>query len=198
MAELDEPRRIPTSAILERLVRDAPADAVTLAWIVGQLRERSFGIVMLIVALVGLVPGASLFVGVLLAVPAVQMMLGHAEPVLPGRVMARRVSTARLARLLERVIPLMKRLERIVRPRWTTPFRTTQRVVGFAILLLGGTLLAPIPFSHVIPILTIVLLAFAFLEKDGVLLAIALGGALVSLAITAAAVWGTVEAGLAI
>ena len=44
-----------------------------------------------------------------------------------------------------------------------------------------------------VPVLVIVLLAFAFLEEDGVLLCIALAAALASLAITAAAVWGAVE-----
>jgi hypothetical protein len=48
--------------------------------------------------------------------------------------------------------------------------------------------------SNVIPALAIMLIAFAFLEEDGVLLCIALAAAAVSLAITAAAIWGTIEA----
>lgn len=187
--------RVPTSVILEGLVRDAPSGDVSLAWIVGNLRERSFGIVMLIVSLVGLVPGASPFIGILLAVPAIQMMLGRREPALPRRVAARRIPAPRLARLLGRVIPVFRRMERVVRPRWSTPFEATKRAIGFVILLLGGTLLAPIPFSHVVPILVIMLLAFAFLEEDGVLLCIALAAAAISLAITAVAVWGTIEVG---
>ncbi len=50
--------RVPMSVILEGLLRDAPTDA-TLEWIVANLRERSFGIVMLLIALVGLAPGLS-------------------------------------------------------------------------------------------------------------------------------------------
>ncbi len=188
--------RLPTSAVLAGLVRDAPAGQVTLAWIIAQLEERSFGILMLILAIMGLVPGASLVAGVLLAFPAIQMMLGRSEPVLPRRILGRRVSTARVARLLARVIPALRRVERVVRPRWTTPFEATKRVVGFVVLLLGATMLAPIPFSHVIPVFAIALLALAFLEEDGILLAIALGTAAVSLAITTAAVWGTIEAGM--
>jgi hypothetical protein len=188
--------RVPTSVILEGLVRDAPADDVSLEWVVAHLRERSFGIVMLLVSVVGLVPGTSPLVAVLLAIPAVQMMLGRQEPVLPGRVARRRLSAPRLVRLLRRVIPLLKRIERLVRPRWPTPFDMTKRLVGFVILLLCVTLLAPIPFSQVIPVLVIMALAFAYLEEDGVLLCLALVAALLSLAITAGAVWGTIEAGL--
>jgi hypothetical protein len=57
------------------------------------------------------------------------------------------------------------------------------------------TLLAPIPFSQIIPALVIMLLAFAFLEEDGVLLCLALAAAAVSLSISAAAVWGAAEGG---
>ena len=188
--------RDPTSVVLERLVRDAPSDSVTLEWIIASLRERSFGIVMLLVALVGLLPGLSPVVGLLLVVPAVQMILGRKEPILPRRIATRSLSTPRLVRLLERVIPALRRMERVIRPRWATPFGATKRIVGLVVLLLAATLLAPVPFSQFIPIFVIMLLAFAFLEEDGVLLCIALFAALVSLAITAAAVWGVIEAGL--
>jgi len=188
--------RVATSVILEGLVRDAPDSDVTLEWIVANLRERSFGIVLLIISAVGLVPGTSPVVGILLAIPAIQMVLGRQEPMLPRRIARRRLSTSRLVRLLRRVIPILKRMERIVRPRWPTPFDMTKRVVGFVILLLCVTLLAPIPFSQVIPALVIMALALALLEQDGVLLGLALVAALLSLAITAGAVWGTIEAGL--
>jgi hypothetical protein len=46
---------VPTSAVLEQLLKEAPPDHVTLAWLTGSLRERSFGLVMLIMALAGLV-----------------------------------------------------------------------------------------------------------------------------------------------
>lgn len=184
--------RVPTSVVLQDLLRDAP-DEVRLEWIIAHLHERSFGIVMLLIALVGLVPGISPLAAIMLAIPAVQMMRARSEPVLPRRLATRRLSKARLGRILARVIPVLRWLERLVRPRWPTPFEATKRVVGFVMLLLGATLLAPVPFSQVIPALVIVLLAFAFLEEDGVLLCIALAAALASLALTAAAVWGAVE-----
>lgn len=184
--------RVPTSDILEDLLRDAPAE-VTLEWIVAALHERSFGIVMLLIALLGLVPGISPLVGLMLAVPALQMMLGRGEPVLPRRLATRRISRARLGGILARVIPVLRRLERLVRPRWSTPFEATKRAVGLVMFLLGATLLAPLPFSNYMPALAIILLAFAFLEEDGVMLCIALGAAVVSLAVTIAAIWGAVE-----
>jgi hypothetical protein len=188
--------RVPTSEIVAALLRDVPGDEVTLAWIVGQLRDRSFGIVMLLIALVGIVPGVGTVAAFLLALPAIQMILARPAPVLPRFIAERRLSTARIARLVMRLVPVLRWLERAVRPRWTTPFETTKRVLGVVMLLLSATILTPIPFGHIMPILVIMLLAFAFLEGDGLLLCLALAGALASIAITVASLWGTIEAGL--
>lgn len=187
--------RLPTSVILETLIRQAPASHVTLSWLIEHLHARSFGILLLIIAVVGLMPGASSLMGVLIAIPAVQMLLGRAAPALPPLIARRPLSTRKLVRVLERLIPLLARMERVVRPRWRTPFEATKRVVGFVILLLGVTLLVPLPFSHIVPVLVIMLMAFAFIEEDGVLLSVSLVAAVLSLAISVASVWGTLAAG---
>jgi hypothetical protein len=186
--------RGPTSIIVANLLRDAPSEHVTLEWIVDRLGERSFGIVMLLIALIGLVPVVSWFAGLLVAVPAVQMIIAHQGPVLPNIIARRRIPTPRLVRLIERTVPVLRRIERLVRPWWVTPFKPTKPVVGFIILLLCATIFYPIPFIHVIPLLVIMLLAFAFLEEDGVILCIALFAAVISLSIIAALIWSTVEA----
>lgn len=118
------------------------------------------------------------------------MMRAHQGPNLPHFIATRRIPTPRLARLIERTVPVLRRIERLVRPRWGTPFEATKRVIGFIILVLCATLFSPIPFSHVIPLLVIMLLAFAFLEEDGVILCIGLFAEAMSLSITAALVWG--------
>ncbi len=185
--------RSPTSDLLEKLLGSATDDHVTLAWLIENLSERSFGIVMLLMGLVALVPGASPVIGVMLAVPAIQMILAHKAPRFPRFIGGRQLPTRRLKHLVGRVAPALRRMERIIRPRWRTPFEVTKRVVGLIVLLLGLTLLAPIPFSHVIPAFVIMLLSFAYLEEDGVALCIALAAALVSLSIAAATVWVTVR-----
>ena len=48
--------------------------------------------------------------------------------------------------------------------------------------------------SHIISALVIMLVSFAYLEEDRVLLCISLAAALASFAITAATVWATVRA----
>ena len=89
--------------------------------------------------------------------------------------------------------PRLAWVERLVRPRWPPPFETTKRLTGIVMLLLGLSMISPVPFSHVMPALVIMLLALAYLEEDGVALLVALAAALASLALTGATVWGTVE-----
>ena len=81
-------------------------------------------------------------------------------------------------------------MERVFRPRWPTPFRARQRIVGAVVLLLGLTLLVPIPLSNVIPAVAVMLIALAYLEEDGLMLAVGMTAGCLSLAITAAMVWG--------
>ncbi len=186
-------KRIPTSALLRDLLQGAHAERVSVRWLLASLEERSFGIVILLLGLVALLPGVSGVVGVLVAYPAIQMIRARKAPVFPSFITRREVSTRRLARLILRVEPGLRRLERVIRPRWVTPIDATKRVVGFILLLLGGLLLVPIPLSNLIPGLVIVMLAFAYLEDDGVLLVIALLAALVSFAIAGATVWAMIK-----
>src|SRR4051794_18370335 len=103
---------VPTSVILRDLVESAPADHVTLSWLLDSLRERSFGIVMLLLALVSLVPGASVFSDILLGVPPYQMIVARRHPVLPRFIADRTMPTRRIARLIERAVPLLRFMER--------------------------------------------------------------------------------------
>jgi hypothetical protein len=61
---------VPTSVVLQRLHDEAPTDHFTLGWLMGSLHKRSFGIIMLLLAVVALAPGISIVAGLLLMIPA--------------------------------------------------------------------------------------------------------------------------------
>jgi hypothetical protein len=166
---------------------------VSVSWLIEQLGERSFGLTFFLMALIALVPGASTVVGVLIAWPAIQMVLGHRAPLLPDIIARRHIEVGKLARAIRILLPRLQWFERLIRPRWPTLFQATKRLTGILTLLVGLTLISPVPFSHVVPALVIMLLALAYLEEDGIALLVALTAALLSLTATAAAVWGVVE-----
>jgi hypothetical protein len=187
--------RLPTSFALEAMLDAVVAEKqVTLNWLLERLGDRSFGIVLLLLAILGLLPGVSAVAGILLMVLAMQMILARGSPAFPNRVGERHFEARRLATVVRRAVPVIRWLERFIRPRWSTPFEATKRVVGAIVLLLGASLLVPLPLSNVLPALAITLIAFAYLEEDGLLLCAALLAALAILAMTGILLWETASA----
>ena len=187
------PNYAPTSVHLSGMLDQAKNAHVSVSWLIEQLGERSFGLTLFLMALIALVPGASTVVGVLIAWPAIQMVLGHRAPLLPDIIARRHIEVGKLAHAIRILLPRIQWFERLIRPRWPTLFQATKRLTGILTLLVGLTLISPVPFSHVVPALVIMLLALAYLEEDGIALLVALTAALLSLTATAAAVWGVVE-----
>ena len=147
------------------------------------LHKRSFGIIVLLLALVAIAPGFSIVAGLLLMIPAFQMIMGKAAPVFPHRIATHPLPARYLAAVLQRSVPVLRYLEYVVHPRWHTPIEATKRIVGAAVFLLSVTLVFfPLPLSNVVPALAIALLSLAYLEEDGVLLLIALLTAVIILA----------------
>jgi hypothetical protein len=113
--------------------------------------------------------------------------------VFPRRVAERSLPTRQLAGLVQRCLPGLRYLERVIHPRWQTPLGPTKRIVGIVIGLLSATLVvSPIPFSNIVPASIVALISIAYLEEDGLLLSIALLAAVIALAVATMAVWETV------
>jgi hypothetical protein len=175
--------------VLQRLHDGVPTGHFTLGWLMHSLHKRSFGIIMLLIALVAIAPGLSIAAGLLLMIPAFQMIIGKAAPVFPRRIATHPLPTQHLAAVVQRSIPVLRYLEKVVHPRWHTPLQATKRLVGTVVLMLSATLVfIPIPLSNVVPALTIALIALAYIEEDGILLSIALLAAAIGLAVATAAV----------
>jgi len=124
-----EPRATPppnatfthTSVVLKRLLDGAPTDHFTFGWVMGALRKRSFGMIMLLLSLVAIVPGLAIVAGLLLMIPAFQMIAGRSAPVFPSRIANRPCRRDTLAAPARRAVPLLRYLEKMIHPRWHTP-----------------------------------------------------------------------------
>jgi len=185
---------IPASVVLQRLHDEAPTEYFTLDWLMGSLRKRSFGIIMLLLAVVAMAPGVSIVAGLLLMIPALQMIAGRPAPIFPRRIAARPLPTRHLAALVQRAVPVMRYIEMIIHPRWRTPLEATKRLDGATILILSVTVVfTPIPLSNVVPAFVIALISLAYLEEDGLLLSIALLAAVIVMTAAGAAVWETIR-----
>ena len=169
---------VPASLILQDLHDHPPTGPVTLRWLMGRLRQQSFGMFVMIAAIVAIVPGISVVAGFLLLVAAFQMMLGHSELRFPAWMANRELPTRHVDDVIQRAIPILAFLERIIYPRLAIPPQATKRIVGAIIFVLTvRLLLMPLPLSNVLPAVLIAFISLTYLEHDGVLLIIALLGA---------------------
>jgi hypothetical protein len=188
---LDTKKCGPSSRVLQELVRQAPAEYVTVGWLTSH--RHSFGIVMLFLGLLATTPVGSTLPGVILAVMAVQMIAGRAQPVFPRFIMRRRLPTKQLLWVAARAIRVLTPLEKLIHPRWPRTFEIAKRAVGVMILLLTAVLLlTPVPLSNVVPAMVISVIALAYIEEDGLLLSVGFLAAIILIGLGSAAVWGTI------
>ena len=130
----------------------------------------------------------------LLAILALQIVMGYKTPVFPRVLMKRPLPTRYLLPLEHYAIPLLTRLETAVRPRWPALVRASSRLTGLVILLLTFVLLTfPFPLSNIPPAAVIALIALAESERDGLLLSAALTLGVVLLVLVFAAVLGLID-----
>lgn len=179
----------PTSVVVEQLLASAPPGPITLGWLFAGLRRRSFGLVMLLLGLMAILPGVCTLAGVVLVVLSIQMLMGREVPILPGFMASLLLPQDRFVLLAKRMIPLIRSLERFISPRWQAPLQVTRWGVGLGLLLMAVTLFLPVPFSNVVPSIIIIFVALAYLEDDGLLLIFALVVSLIAFLGMLGAVW---------
>lgn len=177
-----------TSERLARLARDAEtgtgtdtgAKTVTLGWILGQLRERAFGLFLLVLALPCCIPflyGVPQVVALPLLFVSAQVMIGRRLPWLPARLAARRVATGSLQSLSQRAAPWLMRIEAVSRPRLAAlTHRPLDQLVGLALVVFSASILVPLPGTNTVPGIAVVIVAMGLLQRDGLM--VILGGVL--------------------
>lgn len=188
----DRAKRI--STVLRDLCADADA-RVTIGEIVDRFGRRAFGALLFIFStpnLLPLPPGSSTILGAPLVLLAPQVAVGVKAPWLPRFIDRREISGADLNKAFGRMLKWVERIERVSRPRLLFMFGALgDRLIGAVCTLLALVLILPIPFGNLLPALAVAVLAFALVQRDGVLALIGYLLATISvlvLALTAGAV----------
>jgi hypothetical protein len=153
--------------MLQELHDHAPADHFTLGWLMRSLHKQSFGMIMLLLAIIAAAPGICMVAGLLLMIPALQMIAGRPAPTFPRWIADRPLPTRHIDPVVQRAIRMLKYLEKIIYPRYPTPPEVTKRL----------------------PALLIAQISLAYLEEDGLMLSIGLLAAFIVLALDLGVVW---------
>jgi hypothetical protein len=169
MSQDHEDTHEPLSAILRALCEE---EKITVGEIIDRFGRRAFGALLFIFStpnLLPLPPGSSTVLGAPLVLLAPQVALGVHAPWLPRFVDDREISGVDLNRFFGRLLPTVERFERVSRPRLSFLFgRVGDRLLGLVCTLLALVLILPIPFGNLLPALTIGVLAFSLVQRDGV------------------------------
>jgi hypothetical protein len=163
------------SQILHRLTIGKPEDRVTFGEMLDVLGERSFGLLLILMAVPNLlpfpgVPGVSFVTGMAILYIALQLMLATNEPALPAWIRAKSFTRGQLSRFIVKTSPFLRWLEKPIRPRWTPVVAGSgERLIGFVALIHAVTLALPIPMGNLPQAVALILFALALLELDGLM-----------------------------
>ena len=180
--------------ILDRLRTTADKhDRVSVGDVLDAIGDRSYGPAILIPALIevtpiGGIPGVPTFLALIIALCALQMLFDKDHLWLPGFIQKRAVSGAKLHKAADKLDGIAHRLDkwfhgrlpRFVKQPWP-------RIAAVAIIILCCTVppLEFVPFASTAPMLAIASIGLALLVRDGLLMLVALGLSILSLAVGA-------------
>jgi hypothetical protein len=173
---LNAPQTKPASLgqAIAKILLTAEPNGPTIGQIIQQIGEKGFGLLFLILALPSALPipapGYSTPFGIMIALLAVQMLIGRKQIWLPKRLCRIRLKPSLAQSMLGAVNRFLHYIERFIRPRqqW---IRSRPGLAGLAvvILIMAALMILPIPLTNTAPAMVIFLIGVGLCEEDGLL-----------------------------
>lgn len=184
------------SDVLERL-GDGDSPKLSLREMVEAFGERGFGALLLVLALMALFPwppgGKAVFSAPIILIAA-ELALQRDRVWLPRWLLKLSVSRDAYRSAARSILPRLRKVERLTRPRWPAlTGEIADVVVGGVCILLALMMALPVPFGDALPGLTLALFALGVIQRDGVFIIAGLAGTVVC-AVYLTLVWTTVSA----
>ncbi|MET3929420.1 exopolysaccharide biosynthesis protein [Lysobacter soli] len=198
-----EYREAGTRALLDVFAAGNPDEQLRMGDVLHGLGDRSFGMLLFVSTIPAFIPipgvGGAIS-GPLVILIGLQLLIGLRQPWLPKFLARRGPHRHAMARFRDLLAPWLTRLEKVVKPRLPVllDHRVADFFTGVLLVLLGLLLSLPIPFTNYLFGALLLLFAFALLERDGWLMAVAWAAGVIAIAVfgvlsgslaTAAAGW---------
>ena len=198
-----EYREAGTRALLDVFAAGDPNEQLRMGDVLHGLGDRSFGMLLFVSTIPAFIPipgvGGAIS-GPLVILIGLQLLIGLRQPWLPKFLARRGPHRHAMARFRDLLAPWLTRLEKVVKPRLPVllDHRIADFFTGVLLVLLGLLLSLPIPFTNYLFGALLLLFAFALLERDGWLMAVAWAAGVIAIAVfgvlsgslaTAAAGW---------
>jgi len=164
---------------------------ITLHEIAAATEGRSHGLMLLLIALPETIPMIGL--SLILAAPVFfigVLMVRHGPSFpLPGWLGRRSLKRSLLEGTIQRTLPALRRLDRLLKPRWTRLVEAG-RLQGVVCVLMAVVLAVPFPGPNILAAFSVAGIGLGILQHDGMAIAAAFGMAVLTLLVIAGAVTG--------
>lgn len=163
-----------TSEMLQKIMKLHTVRYIPAGILLFRLRRRSFGGLLLLLALLSLIPGVSIITGLIIMILGLQLCLGFRSPRLPHIWNDYRIDVPVIQKFVGILLPWTETLEKMIRPRmhWLTQFPFTA-LPGMLIMILAVIVMLPLPFTGLLPVIALLFMALGLLERDGIMICIA-------------------------
>ncbi|HEX3406280.1 MAG TPA: exopolysaccharide biosynthesis protein, partial [Caulobacteraceae bacterium] len=150
------------SATLKRLLQGSKGDQLKLGDLMDEIEaDEGPGPLLFLLTLPVLLPtppGVSMLLALPLLIVAPQIMLARRKLWIPKALAERTIERAKLAKLVQRILPPLTRMERLVRPRLQLlTGRFGASLVGVAATVIAIVLVLPLPAANLAPSLALAL-----------------------------------------
>lgn len=174
-------KKITTSEILTSILpannynKGNKEDSITFFEIKQALHKNSFEVFLMLFSLPLIIPvpappGYSTVFSLPLILFSIQFLCGHKTPWIPRFIGKRSIKRKTLRYILEKTIPFLHKVELFSKERFSI-FNNPigEKIYGIITLSSAILIAVPLPFTHSIPALGIVVLSFGILNRDGLI-----------------------------
>ncbi|WP_353287732.1 exopolysaccharide biosynthesis protein [Wolbachia endosymbiont (group B) of Gerris lacustris] len=151
------------------------SDKVTLFDIKTALHERGFGILIIIFSLplsvpIPVPPGYTTILSIPLILFALQLLFGFDSPWMPNWLERKSFQRSTLALVVEKTSPILKKIEKFMKPRMSFIFYGPgEKILAFIMLLCALSIALPLPLTNFIPAIGTTLISLGLMSRDGLL-----------------------------
>ncbi|HEY0335348.1 MAG TPA: exopolysaccharide biosynthesis protein [Stenotrophomonas sp.] len=169
-----------------------PEETLRLRDILGDLRQGGFGVFLFVAILPAFIPipgvGGAIS-GPLTILIGLQMMFGMRKPWMPDFIGNRGPRRATGQRFVNKIAPLLRWLDRLLKPRLQVLIEPlpAHAFTGLLLVATGVLLWLPTPFTNYLFGVILLMFALALLERDGVLVALCWAAVIACLVVFGAA-----------
>lgn len=161
------------SDIIDDFLKNWAQERVSLGDIVETLGARSFGLILLMLALPNLfpifIPGLAPLTGAPMVLITYQMLKRRETVWLPEVILKRSIATDDFRKAMSFSLPKLRYIEAILRPRFLAVTDAAyERMLGVFLVIFAATVMFPFPFTNLVPSLGICVMSLGILQRDGV------------------------------